>query len=71
MSEVRREAALLISESRYISEYAEALQLTIGDVFIDMDTTLLLSTGFMSLSYLALAVITSANARYLLAGTTP
>jgi hypothetical protein len=34
-----------------------------------MDTTLLLSTGFMSLSYLALAfVITPANARYLLAG---
>ena len=34
-----------------------------------MDTTLLLATGFMSLSYLAVAfVITPANARYLLAG---
>ena len=34
-----------------------------------MDTTLLLTTGFMSLSYLAVAfVITPANARYLLAG---
>ena len=34
-----------------------------------MDMTLLLSTGFMSLSYLAAAfVITPSNARYLLAG---
>jgi len=34
-----------------------------------MDTTLLLTTGFMSLSYLAVAVIiTPSNARYLLAG---
>ena len=34
-----------------------------------MDTTLILTTGFMSLSYLAVAfVITPANARYLLAG---
>ena len=34
-----------------------------------MDTTLLLTTGFISLSYLAVAsVITPANARYLLAG---
>ena len=34
-----------------------------------MDTTLLLTTGFMSLSYLAVAfVITPFNARYLLAG---
>lgn len=34
-----------------------------------MDTTLLLTTGFMSLSYLSVAlVITTTNARYLLAG---
>ena len=34
-----------------------------------MDTTLILTTGFMSLSYLAVAfLITPVNARYLLAG---
>lgn len=34
-----------------------------------MDVTLLLTTGFMSLSYLSVAlVITTTNARYLLAG---
>ena len=34
-----------------------------------MDTTVILTTGFMSLSYLAVAfVITPVNARYLLAG---
>ena len=34
-----------------------------------MDTTLLFTTGLMSLSYLVVAfVITPANARYLLAG---